>query len=390
MSIRQIALFSYGFRPFFLGGALWALFAMLIWIGLITGEVVSLGLTPAAWHAHEFLFGYVGAIIAGFLLTAVPNWTGRAPLQGSPLLSLFILWLMGRIAFLLASQIGYLAAAIADSLFLIALAVFVFREVVAAENTGNIRIALILSVLALANLLFHAEIITQGQPVFAVRGTISLIVMLIGVIGGRVVPNFTRNWLARRGDTRLPAPMGRFDQVVLASSIVALAFWTFLPDLPVSALFLFAAGVMHAARLGRWSGWRTGAEPLVLILHIGYAFVPLGFVLVALSFVWPFDIPLSAALHAWTSGAMGVMTLAIMTRATRGHCGHLLTAPPATQFIYLMVVVATLLRLSEILLPDAASMLHLASGGAWLVAFSGFVAAYGPMLLRPRAGSAQG
>src|SRR5690606_4808698 len=106
MSIRQIALFSYGFRPFFLGGALWALFAMLIWLGLITGEVASLALPPAAWHAHEFLFGYVGAIIAGFLLTAVPNWTGRAPLQGSPLLSLFILWLMGRIAFLLASQIG--------------------------------------------------------------------------------------------------------------------------------------------------------------------------------------------------------------------------------------------------------------------------------------------
>jgi len=390
MSIRQIALFSYGFRTFFLGGALWAFLAMLIWIGLLAGEAFPLGLAPAAWHAHEFLFGYVGAIIAGFLLTAVPNWTGRTPLQGVPLLSLFILWLVGRIAFLLAGQIGYLAAAIADSVFLVALAAFVFREVMTAENKGNIRIAVILSVLALANILFHVEIITQGQPVFTLRGTISLIVILISVIGGRVVPNFTRNWLMRRGDTRLPTPTGRFDQVVLASSVMALAFWTFLPELPVTALFLFAVGIMHAVRLGRWSGWRTGAEPIVLILHIGYAFVPLGFVLVALSFVWPFDIPLSAALHAWTSGAMGVMTLAIMTRATRGHCGHPLTAPPATQFIYLMVVAAALLRLSEIIIPDAALMLRVASGGTWLVAFAGFIVAYGPMLLRPRAGSAQG
>lgn len=390
MSIRQIALFSYGFRTFFLGGALWAFLAMLIWIGLLAGEAFPLGLAPAAWHAHEFLFGYVGAIIAGFLLTAVPNWTGRTPLQGVRLLSLFILWLVGRIAFLLAGQIGYLAAAIADSIFLVALAAFVFREVMTAENKGNIRIAVILSVLALANILFHVEIITQGQPVFTLRGTISLIVILISVIGGRVVPNFTRNWLMRRGDTRLPTPTGRFDQVVLASSVMALAFWTFLPELPVTALFLFAVGIMHAVRLGRWSGWRTGAEPIVLILHIGYAFVPLGFVLVALSFVWPFDIPLSAALHAWTSGAMGVMTLAIMTRATRGHCGHPLTAPPATQFIYLMVVAAALLRLSEIIIPDAALMLRVASGGTWLVAFAGFIVAYGPMLLRPRAGSAQG
>ncbi|MFA7637979.1 MAG: NnrS family protein [Parvibaculum sp.] len=390
MSIRQIALFSYGFRTFFLGGALWAFLAMLIWIGLLAGEAFPLGLAPAAWHAHEFLFGYVGAIIAGFLLTAVPNWTGRTPLQGVPLLSLFILWLVGRIAFLLAGQIGYLAAAIADSIFLVALAAFVFREVMTAENKGNIRIAVILSVLALANILFHVEIITQGQPVFTLRGTISLIVILISVIGGRVVPNFTRNWLMRRGDTRVPTPTGRFDQVVLASSVMALAFWTFLPELPVTALFLFAVGIMHAVRLGRWSGWRTGAEPIVLILHIGYAFVPLGFVLVALSFVWPFDIPLSAALHAWTSGAMGVMTLAIMTRATRGHCGHPLTAPPATQFIYLMVVAAALLRLSEIIIPDAALMLRVASGGTWLVAFAGFIVAYGPMLLRPRAGSAQG
>lgn len=389
MSIRQIALFSYGFRTFFLGGALWAFLAMLIWIGLLAGEAFPLGLAPAAWHAHEFLFGYVGAIIAGFLLTAVPNWTGRTPLQGVRLLSLFILWLVGRIAFLLAGQIGYLAAAIADSIFLVALAAFVFREVMTAENKGNIRIAVILSVLALANILFHVEIITQGQPVFTLRGTISLIVILISVIGGRVVPNFTRNWLMRRGDTRLPTPTGRFDQVVLASSVMALAFWTFLPELPVTALFLFAVGIMHAVRLGRWSGWRTGAEPIVLILHIGYAFVPLGFVLVALSFVWPFDIPLSAALHAWTSGAMGVMTLAIMTRATRGHCGHPLTAPPATQFIYLMVVAAALLRLSEIIIPDAALMLRVASGGTWLVAFAGFIVAYGPMLLRPRAGSAQ-
>jgi len=376
---------SYGFRPFFFGGAVWAVAAMVLWIGMITGNLdLAPGLPLVSWHVHEFLFGYVGAIIAGFLLTAVPNWAGRPPLRGVSLLALLVLWGAGRCAFLLSGVIGYAAAAFIDALFLPALALLILREVRAAENKGNIRIGIIISILALANILFHTEMAVYGQVPFATRGSISLIVLLIMLIGGRVIPNFTKNWLVRKGSHHLPAQMDRFDYAALAAGVIALALWTSLPAAPLACLFLLVAGALHTVRLGRWSGWRTLREPLVFILHAGYAFVPLGFILVGLSLIYPAVISPSVALHAWTTGAMGVMTLAIMTRATRGHSGHPLTAPPATQFIYLCAVAAVIFRLTELVFPGAALTLYALSAAAWIAAFAGFLVIYSPMLLFSR------
>ncbi|WP_421865684.1 NnrS family protein [Parvibaculum sp.] len=378
-------LLSYGFRPFFFGGAIWAVAAMVLWIGMITGNLdLAPGLPPVSWHVHEFLFGYVGAIVAGFLLTAVPNWTGRPPLRGLPLLALLALWIAGRCAFLLSGWTGYAAAAFIDALFLPALALLILREVRAAENKGNVRIGILVFVLALANILFHTEMIVYGQAAFATRGSISLTILLIMLIGGRIVPNFTRNWLAGKGNHRLPAQMDRFDYAALATGAVALALWTFRPAAPLTCLFLLAAGALHTVRLGRWSGWRTLREPLVFILHAGYAFIPLGFALVGLSLIWPDVLSPSVALHAWTTGAMGVMTLAVMTRATRGHSGRPLTAPPSTQLIYLCVVAAVIFRLTELVFPDAALTLYALSAIAWIAAFAGFLIIYSPMLLFSR------
>lgn len=382
---NTLTLLTYGFRPFFLGGAIWAVMAMLLWVGIVAGRIkIDLGLPQISWHAHEFLFGYVGAIIAGFLLTAVPNWTGRAPLQGFVLLSLLVLWIAGRVALLAAGLVDYWVAAFVDVLFLPSLALFLLREVRAAGSNANIRIVAVVLVLALANVLFHTEIIVYGYTTFAGRGSISLILLLIVLIGGRIVPNFTRNWLAGRGEHRLPAPMDGFDHTVIGISVASLIMWTFFPSMPLTPLFLLTAGVFHAVRLGRWSGWRTRSEPLVFILHMGYAFVSFGFLLAGVSLIWPSIVMPSTATHAWTSGAMGTMTLAIMTRATRGHSGRSLTAPRTTQIVYLCIILAGVLRLGEACLPDASMTLYVLSALSWVAAFSTFLMIYGPMLVLPR------
>lgn len=379
-----LALLTYGFRPFFFGGAAWAIVAMLLWTGMITGRIAPVPDMPlAAWHAHEFLFGYVGAIIAGFLLTAVPNWTGRAPLQGSSLLYLFALWLAGRCVFLLTGWFGYRFAALVDVLFLSALALLVLREVRASGNKANLRIGIVVSALAFANILFHIELAVSGQAVFATRGAISLIVLLIMLIGGRIVPTFTKNWLVKQGSHRLPVPMDGFDQTAIAAGSASLVLWTFFPSAILTPLFLLVAGCLHLVRLGRWSGWQTLSEPLVFILHAGYAFLPVGFMLVGLSLVWPGVVLPSSALHAWTTGAMGVMTLAVMTRATRGHSGRLLTAPFTTRLVYLCAVLAALFRLAEPLFPEVALTIYALSAASWIAAFAGFLILYSPMLLFP-------
>jgi hypothetical protein len=211
------AFLSIGFRPFFLGGAAWAATAMVIWIGILAGWWLVAGDYGAvAWHAHEFLFGYIGAVMTGFLLTVVPNWTGRLPVRGRPLLALFLLWLVGRAALVFSDTIGVIPAATVDSLFLLTLAAVALREVIAGRNWRNLKVVGIIGLLAATNILFHAEVIATGVADYAARAATALVLILIMLIGGRIIPSFTRNWLVKQGVARLPVPFGRFD----ATSIV--------------------------------------------------------------------------------------------------------------------------------------------------------------------------
>ncbi|MDF1586960.1 NnrS family protein [Marinimicrococcus flavescens] len=383
--LARIPLLGYGFRPFFLGAALWAVAAMALWIGALTGSVERLDRFGAlSWHVHEFLFGYVAAVMAGFLLTAIPSWTGRPPVRGGLLLTLLAAWLAGRLALLSGEALGPLQAAAIDSLFLVLLAAVVAREIMAAGNRRNLKVALLVSALALANILFHAELIATGAADLALRGGIALVVGLIMLIGGRIVPAFTRNWLAGRHATLLPAAFDRLDAASLAVAAAALVAWVALPDAALTGLALCAAGVLQGVRLSRWRGRDTWREPLLLVLHLGYAFVPLGFLLVGAGQLTGIVLP-TAALHAWTAGAMGVMTLAVMTRASLGHCGRALTASIPTRGIFVAIIIAALLRVLASLAPAAGSLLVELSAVAWLAAFAGFLAAYGPMLMRRRA-----
>ncbi len=373
------ALFSYGFRPFFLFGALYAALAMLAWLPVFTGELaLASAFSPRDWHVHEMLYGYVPAVVTGFLLTAIPNWTGRLPLQGPPLMVLLAAWVAGRAAVTFSGAIGWLPAALIDASFLLLVATAATREIVAGGNWNNLKVVSLIVLLALGNLCFHLEAHIAGAADYSIRVGLGAVVLLISLIGGRIVPSFTRNWLARENPGRLPVPFGRFDMIVIAASAAALLLWIILPQTFAGAALL-AAGVLQTARLARWAGERTARERLVLVLHLGYAFIPLGFLLTALA---AFDlVPAAAGIHAWAGGAIGTMTLAVMTRASLGHTGRTLTASRATQAIYLAVLLATVSRICAAFEPAMSLPLLAAASALWAAAFLGFGAAYGPLLV---------
>lgn len=376
-------LFSYGFRPFFLGGALWAIAAMALWIAALTGRLDFASEYGAHhWHAHEMLFGYASAVLAGFLLTAVPNWTGRLPVSGWPLFFLFLLWAGGRVAFLASDAIGVNLAVAADMIFLPALLFICVREVVAGKKWNDLKVTAGLLALSLANACFHYEVIMGEHPDRAYRLAIAAYVGLVMVIGGRIIPSFTRNWINKQGRTDFPVPYNRFDAASIAIGIVALGLWIALPESMVTAIGAAVAAALHAMRLFRWRGWTTFSETLVAILHVAYAFVPLGFLAISLSAIGLVD-P-TATLHVMTIGTVAAMMVAVMTRATRGHTGRELTASTLTTISYAAIVLCAFARPAAGLLPDHAATIYAVSGILWLAAFSLFVIEYAPMLVKGR------
>ncbi len=371
-----------GFRPFFLAAGIWATAAIAVWLPLFHGSItLPTSFDPIAWHVHEMLFGYVAAVVAGFLLTAIPNWTGRLPLQGPPLAALVFLWLAGRVAVLASGHIGGLAVAIVDLSFPAALLAAVVREIVAGRNWRNLPMPLALAVLLTANALTHMEAMGLA-PTGAIgqRLGIATIILLISVVGGRIIPSFTRNWLAKRGEARLPVGFNRFDKACVLLVLAALLCWVALPESMASGAMLAAAGLASLARLARWRGHRSLSEPLVWSLHLGFAWLPTGLVLTGLSALSDI-VPPAAGLHALTAGAMGSMTLAVMTRASLGHSNRELAADRTTTAIYLLVFAAAALRVAAAFAGDFSPTLLWGSAAAWTIAFGLFVIHYGAVLL---------
>jgi uncharacterized protein involved in response to NO len=364
------ALLSYGFRPFFLLGAIYAGLGILIWLPIFFGRfTIPTAFSPPDWHIHEMLYGYLPAAMTGFLLTAIPNWTGRLPLQGAELAVLVAVWIAGRVAVCISAIIGPFAAGVVDVSFLALIGAVAGREVVTGRNWRNLPSIFIILIFLAGNVIFHIEDHEKGNADLSARLGIAAAVALISLIGGRVIPSFTHNWLVRQNSERLPVPFGRFDVAVLAISIVALALWVSIPTWSDTAALMLIAGIAQAVRLGRWAGDRTLRDRLVLILHVGYAFVPLGFVLLAAAIMVPKLVPISAGIHAWTAGAIGTMTLAVMTRASLGHTGQALSAGPLTEAVYIAVVLAALLRVGAAFATEAAVGLIEGAGAAWIAAF---------------------
>jgi uncharacterized protein involved in response to NO len=377
------AILSYGFRPFFLLGALYSGAIVLIWLPVVFGEIaIPTALTPRDWHFHEMLYGYLAAVITGFLLTAIPNWTGRLPLQGMSLLVLVAAWLFGRAAVNFSVLVGWLFAGIIDVIFLLLVAAAAAREIIAGRNWRNLRVVAIISILALTNIGFHLEAHFLGSAFYSIRIGISTVVLLLTLVGGRITPSFTHNWLVRENPGPLPVSFDRFDGVVIIASAFALCGWIVFADSYAVGAALLLAGILQAIRLLRWAGIRTWREPLVLVLHIGYAFVPVGFAFVSLTSAG--IVPATAGIHAWTVGAFGMMTMAVMTRATLGHTGRTLTASAETRLIYAAVLLAAVTRIWVALQPAWTEVLLHVAALAWASAFLGFVIVYGPMLCRER------
>lgn len=381
-SFNGPAILSHGFRPFFLLGALQAALAVLIWLPVHAGAFdLPTSFAPRDWHVHEMLYGFAGAVVAGFLLTAVPNWTGRLPLRGGPLLVLVASWLAGRLAVAMSAWIGWLPAALIDLSFLGLLAAGIAREIVAGRNWRNGVVLAALVLMVAGNGLFHLEAHWRGTSEHGSRLGIAAILILVMLIGGRIVPSFTRNWLARENPGRMPAPFGLFDRLAMAAALPTLAAWVVWPDEPLTGIALVASGVLQAVRLAHWAGDRTWRDRLVLVLHVAYAFVPLGFVLTGLA---AFGIvPNGAGIHAWTGGAFGVTILAVMSRASLGHTGRPLRASPVVQALYALLVAAVLVRICASVQPAWSAPLLPLAGALWSAAFLGFAVSYWAILTKP-------
>jgi uncharacterized protein involved in response to NO len=375
-------LLSAGFRPFFLAAGLWASIAMVFWILMLQGAIVlPTAFDPVAWHFHELIFGFVVAAMAGFLLTAIPNWTGRAPIRGWPLGALVLLWVLGRIAVAVSAWTGPGIAMAIDLSFLVVFAPVAGREIIAGRTWRNLPILVVLALLIAANAMIHVGAL--NAPAWEVAGkrlAISTVVMLISLIGGRIIPNFTANWLRRRDMDASPVAFGPIDKGALAISVVALAAWMINGLSAVTGVVLIMAGMLHGVRLARWRGGATLREPLLWILHLGYLWLPAGFVLLGLA-AWRPGLA-TIAIHAFTVGAMGTMILAVMTRASLGHSNRALTAGYGTLAVYVLVLVATVARLVAPVLGAGQAVALDMAGGAWVAAFALFVVLYLPLYVR--------
>lgn len=378
--------FKQGFRPFFLGACVWAAISLGIWIFALTGVLeLPSAFAPVDWHIHELLFGYTGAVIAGFLLTAVPNWTGRYPISGLPLALLFATWLAGRLAVFFSLEMHPVLVAAVDLAFPLVLAIAIARELIAANSLRNLRVLMLLVIFMGANLFFHAEVWINGVSDIGARLGLSAVLLMIMLIGGRIIPSFTRNWLAKRGEGRLPVPFNRYDGLTMGFSAITFMAWSFWQDQWFVPVMLFAAGGLNAVRLWRWAGTRTWAEPLVIVLHIAFAFVPLGFFAMGVSLLFPDVIGHASAFHLWTAGAIGMMTMAVMTRASLGHTGQEMRAGWRISLIYLALFASVLLRFLAGYGYGYDGLIY-SSALAWFLAYVGFALYYGPLFFKtPRA-----
>lgn len=374
-------LFSYGFRPFFLGAALFAGVAIPAWILILAGTGDPVLLSAARdWHVHEMLFGFLPAVIAGFLLTAVPNWTDRPAIQGRELMLLFALWLAGRVAMAIP-LITPMFAAIVDAAFLVALVGLLWRELAAGNSWRHAPVGLAISLYAAANVTFHVLTVRGAETELALRLALALDLFLLTFIGGRLTPNFTREFLAGQGKNERPAPFSRFDGLSLALVLMAALAWTVQPTAATGWIFL-AAGTVNLGRLLRWYGWLTWREPLVLSLHVGYGWLALS-MLVLGGALLGIGLAKEDAVHALTTGAVGAMTLAVMTRASLGHTGRPKQAGPATVCMYLLVSLGAALRVFGPGTGLPTNLVLGSAGAAWSGAYLLFALVYGPYLVRP-------
>lgn len=380
----RLAVFSHGFRPFFLFAGIWAVLAMLIWIAALHGARLPDGPLPIArWHAHEMIAGFIGAAIAGFLLTAVPNWTGRRGYAGAPLVLLIGLHFAARLALLPGSPVAPPVAAVIALLPLPALLLTILPALIKA---GSPRLfgppALVLAFWA-GDALTLVEVAGWTVDTFATgqRLALNVALALVGLIGGRIVPSFTLNALRKAGRTPGSPPWPWIDRAGMVALGAVVVADLIAPDATLSGVIAAAAALLALARLVRWRGHETLGQPILWVLHLAYLLIPAALATKA-AFLLADAAWASAWLHLQATGAIALMILAVMTRATLGHTGRELVAPRLAVLAYVLVLGAAMLRsFGGVVLPYPAALALAAL--AWIVAFGLFLFVFAPMLVAP-------
>jgi uncharacterized protein involved in response to NO len=379
------AFLSYAFRPFFLLNSVFAIATVSFWLLALHGSIAM----PAAslyWHAHEMVIGFGMAAIAGFVLTAVATWTSRPPVQG-PLLGVLVLsWLLGRVAMITATLLPEWLVAATDMTFPFLLAIIAGREIAGGGSRRNYPIVGVILLLAALNVLYHLGTmrLLPGVDRLAVYLSIHLLLVLITVIAGRIIPNFTANWMRARGHERLPRNHAAVDAIALVATIATGVSISIGADATITGVLATIAALAHAIRLAGWRGLATSSEPLLFILHIAYFWLPVGYGLTAMA-AFGLVFPPSAALHALTMGAIGNMILAVTTRVSLAHAGRALHAPRLVVVAYAILNAAVVARiLGPLNTSRYMDMIDL-SGAGWILTFAIFCVVYWPVLTRPKA-----
>jgi len=373
------ALFNLGFRPFYFVAATYAALGVPLWL-LVWAGVVPMRVSFATqwWHTHEMVFGFALAVVIGFLLTAARAWTGRDTPSGDRLVALVGLWLGARICF----HAGLVIPGVAIELVLIVLAASaILRVLVAAGNRRNLFVVLILAVLGAMDIAFGLAVggWIAWSPDAPLRAALYLVVMLTAVFGGRVIPSFTAN--ALMGIRQFQRPW--LDNAAIVVAIAALLADLVFAGGPVVAVLAGLAAALHALRLAGWNPLATRRKPILWILHAAYAWMPIGFALLACAALGLVARP--PALHAFAVGLVGGLIIGMITRTSLGHTGRPLVAGRSETAMYLLVMLAALARVvGPLLLPAQTMNFYVASGIAWACAFGLYALVYWPRLSQPR------
>ena len=384
---RRFALFAYGFRPFFLAAGLYAALAVPAWVMLYTyGAMPLRALPPQSWHAHEMIYGFVAAALAGFLLTAVPSWTGAKGFAGWPLAAVAFAWLLGRAAFALADVLPVWVVVTLELAFLPGLGVLLAPPLLRSRNR-NTRLLIVLAVLWLSDAAFLGGF-ARRDPVWAsysLRIAVDLMLLVVTVIGGRIVPSFTANALRGRGEAVDVRNQPWLERSVIALMLLVAVVDLWQPDGAVAGWLAVAVSLAQALRLSGWRSLRTRGEAILWVLHVGYAWMPIGFALKAswllLGAGWA-----AHWQHALTMGVFGTMILAVMTRAALGHTGRALTVGRSIAAAYAALTLGVATRVfAPALWPSHYLWELFASGFLWTTAFTIYVIIYAPILVLARA-----
>jgi uncharacterized protein involved in response to NO len=382
----RCALFDYGFRPFFLLCGVYALIMIPWWMYRFAHASVSFGSLPAMyWHAHEMIYGFVMAAIAGFLLTAVPSWTGARGSAGKPLIAAVVLWVAGRIAMSLAGDISFWLLAAAE-LSLVPWLITLLAPPIVRSRNRNLALLVVLVVLWLIDAAFLAGMARADVQLAAgsMQLAIDFVLVMVTVVGGRIVPAFTANALRRRGEETAIVTRAPVEYAVIGLMVAIAIADVFLPHTWLAGVLAALAAIAHALRLSGWRSFRTSGEPILWVMHVAYAWLPLGLALKAFTLLG--DAAWAAKWqHALATGAIATMILAVMTRASLGHTGRPLVVSRAIAAAYLLLTFAALLRtFGAALFPTRYLLTLTVSALAWMTCFGIFLAVYAPIFWRPR------